>query len=63
MQIEDLEHIFKNQLENESLYFMLQDGDFNLVERHISDNLEALLPMLSHFNYAGSAANMPRFIK
>ena len=63
MKIEDLEHIFKNQLENESLYFMLQDGGFNLVERHISDNLETLLPMLSHFNYAGSAANMPRFIK
>ena len=64
MQIEDLEHIFENQLNNESsLYFMIQDGDFNLVERHPSDNLETLLPMLSHFNYAGSAANMPRFTK
>ena len=64
MQLEDLAYIFKNQLETESsLYFMLQDGEFNLVERHPADSLETLLPMLSHFNYAGSAASMPRFVK
>ena len=66
MTIEDLEHIFQNQIEEgtEKLYFMLADGDrLPLVQRHPADDLAGLLPMLGHFQYAGSGAGMPRFKK
>ena len=66
MTLEDLEHIFQNQIEEgtEKLYFMLADGDrLPIVERHPADDLAGLLPMLSSFEYAGSGAGMPRFRK
>jgi hypothetical protein len=66
MTLEDLEHIFQNQIEEgtEKLYFMLADGDrLPLIQRHPSDDLAGLLPMLGHFQYAGSGAGMPRFKK
>jgi hypothetical protein len=66
MTLEDLEHIFQNQIEEgtEKLYFMLADGDrLPLIQRHPSDDLAGLLPMLGHFQYAGSGAGMPRFQK
>jgi hypothetical protein len=65
MILEDLEHIFKNQI-NEgttSLYYMLIDGDHKLIQRHPSDNIDALLPMLDSFQYSGTEERMPRFTK
>ena len=66
MTLEDLEHIFQNQIEEgtERLYFMLRDGDaMPVIERHPADDLAGLLPMLDSFHYAGSGAGMPRFTK
>ena len=66
MTIEDLEHIFDHQIEagTEKLYFMLKDGDaMSIIERHPAEDLAGLLPMLGHFQYAGSGAGMPRFTK
>ena len=66
MTLDDLQHIFEYQIEEgtEKLYFMLTDGDrLPVVERHPADDLAGLLPMLSSFEYAGSGAGMPRFVK
>lgn len=72
MTIEDLEHIFQNQIEEgtERLYFMLiddvdpvTDKQTIVIERHPADDLAGLLPMLDSFHYAGSGAGMPRFTK
>lgn len=66
MTLEDLQHIFDRQIEDgtERLYFMLADGDrLPVVQRHPSDDLAGLLPMLDSFQYAGSGAGMPRFAK
>ena len=67
MTLEDLKHIFKTQIDsgipNVLLWFMLTDGEHNLIERHSSSDLEGLLPMLDSFQYAGSDAGMPRFVK
>ena len=66
MTIEDLEHVFQNQIEEGTtkLYFMLKDGNaMPIIERHPSDDLAGLLPMLDSFHYAGSGAGMPRFTK
>jgi len=66
MTLEDLEYIFDRQIEDgtEKLYFMLVDGDrLPMIERHPAADLASLLPMLSSFEYAGSAAGMPRFRK
>jgi hypothetical protein len=65
MILEDLEHIFKNQV-NEgttSLYYMLIDGDHKLIQRHPADNIDALLPMLDSFQYSGTVERLPRFTK
>jgi hypothetical protein len=68
MMLEDLQHIFRAQIEqcqssNTKLWFMLQDGDHNIIERHPADDLAGLLPMLSHFQYASNEGNIPRFVK
>jgi len=67
MTIDDLKHIFKAQIDSGMpdflLWFMLTDGKHNVIERHSPSDLEGLLPMLSSFQYAGNAANVPRFIK
>jgi len=66
MTIEDLEHVFQNQIEEGTtkLYFMLKDGNaMPIIDRHPSDDLAGLLPMLDSFHYAGSGAGMPRFTK
>jgi hypothetical protein len=66
MTIEDLEHVFQNQIEEGTtkLYFMLKDGNaMPIIERHPTDDLAGLLPMLDSFHYAGSGAGMPRFTK
>jgi hypothetical protein len=65
MILEDLEHIFKNQV-NEgttSLYYMLIDGDHKVIQRHPADNIDALLPMLDSFQYSGTVERLPRFTK
>jgi hypothetical protein len=65
MILEDLEHIFKPQIDEgtTSLYFMLIDGDYKLIQRHMSTDLETLLPMLDSFQYSGTVARIPRFMK
>ena len=68
MTVEDLEHIFRDQIEQSmnhtvKLFFILQDGDHKMIERHPAGDLAGLLPMLSHFQYAGNAGNIPRFVK
>ena len=66
MTIEDLEHIFQNQIaeSTEKLYFMLKDGDaMPIIERHPAEDLAGLLPMLGHFQYSGTDGRMPRFTK
>ena len=65
MTLEDLQHIFKKQIAEgtDKLYFMLVDGAaMPMIERHPAEDLEGLLPMLSHFQYHGSEL-MPRFRK
>ena len=65
MILEDLEYIFKNQVNEgtDSLYFMLIDGDHKLIQRHPADNIDALLPMLDSFQYSGTVERLPRFTK
>ena len=65
MTLEDLEHIFQNQIEEgtEKLYFMLTDGArLPLIQRHPAEDLAGLLPMLDSFQYTGHNV-MPRFTK
>lgn len=68
MTVEDLEHIFRVQIDQNmnhtvKLFFLLQDGEHKMIERHPADDLTGLLPMLSHFQYADNMGNIPRFIK
>jgi len=65
MILEDLEYIFKPQFEEgtTNLYFMLIDGEYKMIQRHKSTDLETLLPMLDVFQYAGTEARVPRFMK
>lgn len=65
MNLEDLEYIFKKQLNEgtDKLYFMLVDGDYKLVERHYASQMEKLLPMLNSFQYTGQDGNIPKFTK
>lgn len=65
MTLEDLEHIFKPQIDEgtTNLYYMLDDSGYIVIERHQSTELPALLPMLDAFQYAGSEGRIPRFIK
>lgn len=65
MILEDLQHIFKPQIDEGTtkLYFMLVDGDYKCIERHDADKMEELLPMLSCFEYHGDPGRMPRFVK
>lgn len=64
MILEDLEYIFKEQIDTgeKKLYFMLVDDNHKVIELHPADKLEELLHMLSAFEYAGTEV-MPRFKK
>jgi hypothetical protein len=65
MILEDLEYIFKPQI-NEgttSLYFMLIDGDHKLIQRHPASDIASLVPVLDNFQYAGTVERMPRFMQ
>lgn len=68
MNIEDLQHIFKPQLDqiinsDIKLFYMLVDGDHVLIDRHPANDLETLLLTLDNFQYIGSEGGMPRFVK
>lgn len=65
MKLEDLEHIFKNQINEgtDSLYYMLIEGDYKLIQRHPAVNIGELLPMLDSFQYSGTVERLPRFTK
>ena len=65
MTIDDLTHIFKNQIQEGTtkLYFMLIDGEHKLVTRHDADKMEDLLPCLDCYQYAGTIDRVPRFEK
>jgi hypothetical protein len=65
MILEDLEHIFQPQINEgtEQLYFMLIDNDHKVIERYPASDLESLIPMLDNFQYNGTEARIPRFIK
>jgi hypothetical protein len=62
---EDLEYIFKQQIDQgiQKLYFMLIDGDYKIIERYPVNDLAGLLPMLDCFQYNDAEADIPRFIK
>lgn len=64
MLLEDLEYVFKKQIDagEKKLYFMLVDGKHKVVERHPTNKINDLLHMLSAFEYAGTDV-MPRFKK
>jgi hypothetical protein len=65
MILEDLEYIFKPQIDEgtDKLYFMLIDGEHKMIERHPAAVLETLLPMLDAFQYSGTIERVPRFSK
>ena len=65
MILEDLEYIFKPQIDEGTtkLYFMLIDGEHKLIERHAANDIESLVPMLGSFQYAGTEIRIPRFVK
>ena len=65
MILEDLEHIFKPQV-NEgttSLYYMLVVGEYKLIQRHPASDMASLVPMLDNFQYAGTQDRIPRFMQ
>lgn len=65
MILEDLQHIFKPQVDEgtDKLYFMLVDGEHRVIERHDATDMDSLVPMLDNFQYAGTEGRMPRFTK
>jgi hypothetical protein len=65
MILEDFEYIFKPQIDEGTtkLYFMLIDGEHKMIERHNASDIESLVPMLDSFQYAGTEARIPRFVK
>jgi hypothetical protein len=65
MILEDLEYIFKPQIDEgtEKLYFMLIDGEHKMIERHPVLDMTSLLPMLDNFQYSGTIEQIPRFSK
>jgi len=63
--VEDLKFIFKKQIDEgtEELYYMLVDGDYKLVQRHLANDMESLLPLLDNFIWDDTYETMPRFVK
>lgn len=63
MTIDDLKLIFKDQLETgDELSYMMIEGDYKIIERCFSENIELLLPCLDNFEYIGNTS-IPRFSK
>ena len=70
MNIEDLQRIFKTQIDNIEelgqpvpLYFILMNGAQAQIQRHDHTDLVSLLHMLDGLQYAGNNGNIPRFAK
>ena len=65
MILEDLEHIFKPQIDEgtTSLYYMLVVGEYKLIQRHPSRDMASLVPVLDNFQYAGTQGRIPRFMQ
>jgi len=68
MNIEDLRHIFKPQMDqiqgsDVKLFYMLVDGDHKLIDRHSANDLENLLTTLDSFQYNSTENSIPRFVK
>lgn len=66
MILEDLEYIFRNQIQegSDKLYFGLSDGDAApVIERHAANDIIGLIPLLSAFHYIGVVGRIPRFAK
>lgn len=65
MIIEDLEHIFKPQIDEgtDKLYFMLIDGEHKMIQRHPVLDMATLVPVLDAFQYTGTIEQIPRFTK
>jgi len=65
MTLDDLEYIFKSQIDEgtDKLYFMVIDGAYKEIMRYDVGAMESLVPMLDCFVYNGSEGRMPRFVK
>ena len=65
MILEDLQHIFKPQIDEgtDKLYFMLIEDNRQLIHRHPAGELAELLLLLDNFQYNGTDARIPRFVK
>lgn len=66
MTLDDLEHIFKPQLEqggSAPLFWMIQEGNTKIIERGDRLALDDLAVGLGAFTYNGTIAGMPRFVK
>ena len=65
MLLEDLQHIFKPQIDQswEKLRFLLIENNLQLVQLHAVDELAGLVPQLDQFQYRGADPLAPRFYK
>lgn len=65
MTVEDLQYIFREQIDlGADLFFALEEDSRCVIERHrLEDGLNGLLPLLDNFVYDGDKAGMPRFVK
>ena len=65
MLLEDLQHIFKPQIDQSwaKLRFLLIENNLQLVHLHAVDDLAGLMPQLDQFQYQESAPLAPRFVK
>lgn len=66
MKLEDLQYIFKEQLEQQSdvnLFYMIEEKQYKAVLRHPVDDLAGLLPMLDNFVFTSYHGRIPRFAK
>ena len=66
MTLEDLQHIFKEQLEQQSdtnLFCMIEENQYKTVLRHPVNDLTGLLPMLDNFAFTSHHGKIPRFTK
>ena len=65
MILEDLEYIFKLQIDEGTteLYFMLIENNLQLIHRYPADDLEKLLLLLDTFMYIGTEGRIPKFTK
>jgi hypothetical protein len=66
MNIDDLEYIFKKQIDEGTtkLYFMVVEGNHKEIMRQELSEMSELLPFLDNFMFNGyNPATMPIFIK